>query len=82
MRLAAALAALALLMTPAHARTYSDRLGDGFYRSTDDAMVHRPTRMEDPAFGKATANCRDGTVSYSHHHRETCSGHGGVAAFR
>lgn len=27
----------------------------------------------------ATAQCRDGTYSYSHHHSGTCSHHGGVA---
>jgi hypothetical protein len=27
----------------------------------------------------ATARCRDGTLSYSQHHRGTCSHHGGVA---
>jgi hypothetical protein len=27
----------------------------------------------------ATARCRDGTLSYSEHHRGTCSHHGGVA---
>ncbi len=27
----------------------------------------------------ATARCRDGTYSYSQHHRGTCSHHGGVA---
>ena len=27
----------------------------------------------------ASARCRDGTYSYSHHRRGTCSHHGGVA---
>lgn len=29
--------------------------------------------------GKATARCKDGTLSHSKHHSGTCSGHGGVA---
>src|SRR5689334_569641 len=29
----------------------------------------------------ATARCRDGTYSFSHHHAGTCSHHGGVAAW-
>jgi hypothetical protein len=31
-----------------------------------------------PSHGGATALCRDGTLSYSAHHRGTCSHHGGV----
>jgi hypothetical protein len=37
--------------------------------------VERP----DPNSGGASAQCRDGTYSHSHHHSGTCSGHGGVA---
>lgn len=29
--------------------------------------------------GRASAQCRDGTYSFSQHHRGTCSHHGGVA---
>jgi hypothetical protein len=29
----------------------------------------------------ATAQCRDGSYSFSEHHRGTCSHHGGVASW-
>jgi uncharacterized protein DUF3761 len=84
MRLATALAALALLATgPALARDYrSDPSSHGYYHSTDGSTVHGPTRRENAAYGRVTADCRDGTHSYSHHHSGTCSGHGGVANWR
>lgn len=31
--------------------------------------------------GPPTARCNDGTASFSHSHRGTCSWHGGVAEF-
>ena len=52
----------------------------GHYRSRDGSDVHRPAKSLDG--GKpagATAKCRDGTWSFSHTHRGTCSRHGGVA---
>jgi hypothetical protein len=33
----------------------------------------------DPNSSGASAQCRDGSFSHSHHHSGTCSGHGGVA---
>lgn len=41
------------------------------------------THTEPPVdnHGGATALCNDGTLSYSAHHRGTCSHHGGVAVF-
>ncbi|MHB1246168.1 MAG: DUF3761 domain-containing protein [Sulfuriferula sp.] len=42
--------------------------------------VHSPSKSisgMDPA--GASAQCRDGTYSFSKHHRGTCSRHGGVA---
>ena len=83
MRLTAALACLALLATPALAREPSyGHSSREFYHSTDGAMVHGPTRRANPAYGRVSATCRDGTQSYSHHARGTCSGHGGVGSFR
>jgi hypothetical protein len=52
------------------------------YRSSDGTEVHGPTCDVDPANGKVTADCRDGTHSYSHHRSGTCSRHGGVAAWK
>ncbi|WP_158745688.1 DUF3761 domain-containing protein [Acidisphaera sp. L21] len=83
MRLAAALTALALFVTPALAREPGHGISShGFYQSTDGRMVHGPTRTASPAYGRISATCRDGTQSYSHHHRGTCSGHGGVGVWR
>jgi hypothetical protein len=81
---AAALAAFALLIAqPAFARDYGDGSSSPeYYRSRDGSDVHRPTRKADPAYGRVTADCRDGTHSYSHHHSGTCSGHGGVSSWR
>ena len=83
MRLASALACLALLATPALARepSYSHSSHE-FYHSVDGAMVDGPTRGANPAYGRVSASCRDGTQSYSHHHRGACSGHGGVNVWR
>jgi Protein of unknown function (DUF3761) len=49
-----------------------------YYQSTDGSMVHRPTKHPSNHYGSETAVCRDGSHSYSHHHRGTCSHHGGV----
>ncbi|MGC5779586.1 DUF3761 domain-containing protein [Methylobacterium sp. NFXW15] len=55
----------------------------GHYVSrTDGQSVHRPAKTRDgskPA--GASARCRDGTWSFSHTHRGTCSRHGGVASW-
>lgn len=56
-----------------------DRHGRYISRS-DGRSVHQPAKTRDgskPA--GATAHCRDGTWSFSHTHRGTCSRHGGVA---
>lgn len=72
MKLAAVLATLVLFAVPAEARR------SGYYRSVDGSMVHGPTRGNQD-YGPVTARCRDGTRSFSHHERGTCSHHGGVA---
>jgi hypothetical protein len=83
MRLATALACLILLAEPTLARSYSyGHSSHGYYHSTDGSTVHGPTRTANAAYGRVSASCRDGTVSYSHHHSGTCSGHGGVSSFR
>lgn len=53
---------------------------DDHYTNVDGEEVHSPAYTHDgqPPIG-ATARCRDGTYSYSRHHRGTCSHHGGVA---
>lgn len=84
MRLRNALAAFAVAagVFAGPACTRGGHSSDGFYRASDSGMVHEPTRGRNPADGRVSAACRDGTQSYSHHHRGTCSGYGGVAAWR
>lgn len=47
------------------------------YRNVDGVCVHRPVPADQPPPG-ATAQCNDGTYSFSQHHQGTCSHHGGV----
>jgi hypothetical protein len=47
------------------------------YRNVDGVCVHRPVPADQPPPG-ATAQCNDGTYSFSQHHSGTCSHHGGV----
>ena len=89
--LAAALALITLLPTePAFAyrhsyrhsygyHAYHDTLG--YYRNVDGLMIHRPMHANH-RLASSTATCRDGSRSFSRHHRGTCSHHGGVLAFR
>lgn len=49
--------------------------GEDYYVNVDGNCVHRPSSSS----SGATAQCRDGSYSYSQHRRGTCSGHGGVA---
>ena len=77
MRRIAALALIAFIAC-GNAGAYS-RPGD-FYTNSIGHRVHRPVRANYVPPG-ATAHCRDGTYSFSEHHRGTCSHHGGVAAW-
>jgi hypothetical protein len=52
--------------------------GSGSYTNSDGQRVQSPTRAATPPAG-ATAQCRDGTYSFSRNRSGTCSGHGGVA---
>lgn len=52
--------------------------GRGFYTNRQGEAVHRPTRANQAPPG-ASAQCRDGSYSFSVHRRGTCSHHGGVA---
>jgi len=51
--------------------------GGGGYTNVDGNQVQSPGSNPDGA----TAQCNDGTYSYSQHRQGTCSGHGGVAAW-
>jgi LysM repeat protein len=51
---------------------------DDYYTNVDGARVHRPVFSSSAPSG-VTAQCRDGSYSFSRHRRGTCSHHGGVA---
>jgi hypothetical protein len=58
----------------------SDLTTHGHYINKDGQAVHSPSKSKS---GKvpdgASAQCRDGSYSFSQHHSGTCSRHGGVA---
>ncbi len=56
----------------------------GYYTNSDGDRVPRPCGNwhTQPPPQNATAECRDGTYSYSRHRTGTCSYHGGVVSFR
>ncbi len=49
-----------------------------YYTNVDGERVPSPVRSRSVPAG-ASAQCRDGTYSFSRHRRGTCSHHGGVA---
>lgn len=52
----------------------------GSYVNRDGVVVHSPAHTVSGAVPPgAPAQCRDGSYSFSLHHRGTCSRHGGVA---
>lgn len=52
----------------------------GSYTNREGFEVHRPAHTVTGAIPSgATAQCRDGSFSFSMSHRGTCSHHGGVA---
>ncbi|SAL02597.1 hypothetical protein AWB77_06583 [Caballeronia fortuita] len=61
----------------------SDLSNHGHYINHDGNVVHSPAHSRSgnvPA--GATAQCRDGSYSFSQHHSGTCSRHGGVASWQ
>jgi hypothetical protein len=48
-----------------------------YYTNASGVRVHSPVRASRVPDG-ATAECNDGTFSFSQNHRGTCSHHGGV----
>lgn len=52
------------------------------YINRDGATVHSPAHtLTGTAPGGASAQCRDGSYSFSRHRSGTCSHHGGVGAW-
>lgn len=75
--------AQAFTQTPSHyvpAPNESQLIEHGHYTNKSGQSVHSPAHSKD---GKvppgASAQCRDGSYSFSQHHSGTCSGHHGVA---
>jgi hypothetical protein len=54
----------------------------GSYVNANGNVIHRPAHtVSGEAPTGATAQCRDGSYSFSQNHRGTCSRHGGVGAW-
>jgi hypothetical protein len=54
----------------------------GSYVNSSGNTVHRPAHtVSGQAPPGASAQCRDGSYSFSQHHSGTCSHHGGVATW-
>lgn len=62
---------------PVPARTTGSCAHD-YYRNSRGVCVHRPVQSQSVPAG-ASAQCRDGSYSFSQTRRGTCSHHGGVA---
>jgi hypothetical protein len=55
---------------------------NNYYTNVDGNAVHSPADSSDGCVAAgATAECNDGTCSFSQHHSGTCSHHGGVASW-
>lgn len=50
----------------------------GSYTNANGMQVQKPAHDKQGVPSGATAQCRDGTYSFSLNHRGTCSHHGGV----
>jgi hypothetical protein len=58
----------------------SDLESHGHYKNKDGRDVHSPSKSKSgKAPPNASAQCRDGSYSFSQHRSGTCSRHGGVA---
>lgn len=58
----------------------SNLSNDNYYTNVDGNSIHSPTYSDSVPAG-ASAQCRDGTYSFSQHRQGTCSHHGGVASW-
>ena len=68
--------------TPTPAPSQSSTLSnDNHYTNSAGNTVHSPAYSNGGVPAGATAECKDGTYSFSQSRRGTCSGHGGVAAW-
>lgn len=57
----------------------NDLEAHGHYTNKEGKTVHSPSKSKSGAVpAGASAQCRDGSYSFSHHRSGTCSHHGGV----
>jgi hypothetical protein len=70
-------ASLFFAATPVSARGHRHHGRSHDYTNVEGRRVHRPVHASTVPAG-ATAECYDGTYSFSQNHRGTCSHHGGV----
>lgn len=61
-----------------HSYNHSYASGSGYYIARSGHHVRRPARSSHAPAG-ASAQCRDGSWSFSESRRGTCSWHGGVS---
>lgn len=64
---------------PASAGRSGRASSDDYYTNVEGVRVRRPTFSDSGPPSGATAQCRDGSYSFSRNRRGTCSHHGGVA---
>jgi hypothetical protein len=65
---------------PIPAPSESQLVEHGSYINKDGIRVHSPAHTKNGEQPEgATAQCRDGSYSFSRHHRGTCSHHGGIS---
>lgn len=67
-----------------HARSYGeqDLATHNHYTNVSGHVVHSPSRtLSGGRPAGASAQCRDGSWSFSEHRQGTCSHHGGVASW-
>lgn len=67
------------LQSPITAPNESDLATHDHYRNKDGEVVHSPSKSNTGKVPSgASAQCRDGSYSFSRHRSGTCSHHGGV----
>lgn len=64
---------------PLEARTHTGSCTSSYYLNVSGHCRHRPIFSPHQHLSGSSAHCRDGSESFSEHHRGTCSHHGGVA---
>ena len=65
---------------PSTTKVHQSESSSDYYTNVDGNQVHRPVFTPSAPSG-ASAQCRDGSYSFSQNRRGTCSGHGGVASW-